>query len=125
MYSQITLGSNVEVHRQLLVLFVELLFDTPADLANLTVLTVILNAVLEDQVHVVEEVLELQILIRVQLLLYRAEIHWLLNDLEVVRDVQLLRVNRFKEDPSLLQLHEVSHHSLCGFIPRIVDRCLI
>ena len=125
MYSQITLGSNVEVHRQLLVLFVELLSDTLADLANLTVLTVILNAVLEDQVHVVEEVLELQILIRVQLLLYRTEIHWLLNDLEVVRDVQLLRVNRFKEDPSLLQLHENSHNSLCSFIPRIVDRCLV
>lgn len=56
--------SNVEVHRQLIVLFVELLSDNPAHLANLTVLSVILNAVLEDQVHVIEEILELEVLIR-------------------------------------------------------------
>ena len=76
---------------------IELLANALAKLAYL-IFAIILNAVLKHKVHIVEEVLELQILIRVELGFNRSKIHWLLNDVKVIRDVQALWIDWFKED---------------------------
>jgi len=117
--------SNVEVHEERVIQSVEFFTDTLAHDADLTVLSVVLNAVLEDEVHIVEEVLQLEVLIRVQFLLDEAKVHWLLNDVKIVGDVQLLRVDRLVEDPRLIMLPQGVYHALSGFVPAIVDLSMI
>lgn len=80
-------SSNVIIHAQLIVKSIEFLADTLAHDGNLAVFTIVLNAILENEVEVVEEVLELQVLIRVQLVFYSAEVHWLLDYVIVIGDV--------------------------------------
>lgn len=103
---------------------VELLTNALAHCAHLTVFTVVLEAVLEHEIQIVEEIRELQILICVKLVLYRAKVHRLLNYVEVVRDVELLGIHRFVENPCLMVLPDRSDHTLCGFVPTLIDRLL-
>jgi len=100
---------------------VELLADALAHGAHLAVLAVVLQAVFEDEVQIVEEVLELQILVRVELLLDRAKIHWLLDDVKVVGDVQLLGIHRLVKDPSLMVLPNRCDHAFGCLIPALIN----
>ena len=86
---------------------------------------IVLQAVLEDEVHIVEEVLKLEVLIRVQLALHSTEVHWLLDDVEVVWDRKFLWVNRLMENPSILVLPKVVEHSLGGLIPAVIYSSLV
>jgi hypothetical protein len=72
--------SYVEVHEELMVKSVELLPDTSAHDAHLAIFSIVLDAILKNEVHIVQEILELQVLIRIQLLFDCAKIHRLLND---------------------------------------------
>ena len=59
---------------------VELFADTSAHDAHLAIFSIVLDAVLKNEVHIVQEILELQVLVRIQLLFDCAEIHWLFDD---------------------------------------------
>lgn len=85
---------------------VELLANSLAHDGDLTVLTIVLDAIFKHKVQVVEEILKLQVLICVQLVFNCTKIHWLLNYVIVIGYVQLLRVHRFVEDPRLIVLPE-------------------
>lgn len=113
--------SQVEVHAQVVVELVEFLADPLTHRAHLAVLPVVLQAVLKHKVQIVEEVLELQVLVRVQLLLYRAEVHRLIDDVVVVRDVELLGVHWLVEDPSLVVLPDRLDHTLSRLVPAFID----
>ena len=60
---------------------VELFADAPAHDAHLAIFSIVLDAVLENEIHIVQEILELQVLVRIQLLFDSAEVHRLLNDI--------------------------------------------
>lgn len=72
--------SYVVVHEELMVKSVELFAYTSAHDAHLAIFSIVLDAVLKNEVHIVQEILELQVLIRIQLLFDCAEVHRLLND---------------------------------------------
>ena len=76
----------------------ELLLDHDANLTHLTLSSIIKLAIIEHHLSVVNELLDLTVLVLLQLLLYRAEIHWLLHDLVVVRDLQGIHVHRLREN---------------------------
>lgn len=78
---------------------IEFFTNTSAQDANLTIFAIILDAVLEHEIHIVEEVLKLQILIRVKLVFYCSKIHGMLDDVEIVRNVETLGINRLIENP--------------------------
>ena len=86
----------------MIVEFVEFLANTFAHDANLTLLTIVLDAIFEHKVNIVEEFSELKILVIVQLILYRPEVHRLLNNLKVIRNVQFFGVYGVMEDPGLV-----------------------
>lgn len=113
--------SQVEVHAEVVVKLVELFADAFAHGAHLAVLAIVLQAVLEDEVQIVEEVLEFQVLVRVELLLDRTEVHWLLDDVKVVGDVQLLGIHRFVKDPCLMVLPNRCDHALGCLIPALIN----
>lgn len=53
-----------------------------------------------------------------------SKIHRLSYNRKVVRDPQFLRVHWFMEYPSLRASPQCSHQPLCGFIPRVINRCI-
>lgn len=75
-------------------------------MVNLAALPVVLNTVLKDKVEIVEEVLKFEVLILLQLVFNCPKVHRVLDDVEVVRDVELLGINRLVEDPGLVVLPE-------------------
>lgn len=70
------------------------------------------------------ELLYLQVLILVEFALYCAQVHWVFDDIEVIRDVQLFRVYGLVENPRLLMLPQLIDHPLGCFLPAIDYRGL-
>ena len=83
----------------------------------MAVFSIVLDAVIKHEIHIDDEVPEFQVLIRLELVLDRAEVHGLLDDVKVVRDVQLHRIHRLVEDPGLVVLPERVEQPLCSLIP--------
>lgn len=91
----------------------------------MAVFSIVLDAVIKHEIHIDDEVPEFQVLIRLELVLDRAEVHGLLDNVKVVWDVQLHRIHWFVEDPRLVVLPERVEQPLCSFVPRIVDLGLV
>ena len=113
----------IKPYVQLLALLVVLLLHLLAHLRHLAVFAVVQDAVRENQLYVLQEVLHVQVLVVAQLLFYRSKVHWVLDDVEVVRDLQLLGVHWLQEDPGLVQLHEVLHHAHGYLLPVVLNGC--
>ena len=50
------------------------------------------------------------------------EVHWPDNNPEIIRNVQLFRVDRLKENPSFLVFPQIPDDFSCRFIPTIFNR---
>lgn len=86
---------KTELLSQTAVLIVHLL----THLANMGDLAVVELAVVKNKFHVFHELADAPIALLLQLSLYRAKVHWLLHDVVVVGDVELLYVDWLCEDP--------------------------
>lgn len=75
------------------------------------------NAVVKNEGHVAQEVLEFRVFVVVQLLLYCAEVHRVLNNVQVVRDVQFFPINRFVENPGVFVFPQKVYQSLGCLVP--------
>lgn len=80
-------ASPVEVHGETVVEFVELFPHLFAHFGHLSSISIIFKAILEDKVNIIEEVLEVQVFVLIKLVFYGSEIHGLLNNVKVVRDI--------------------------------------
>mmetsp|Transcript_6640 Transcript_6640/g.18920 ORF Transcript_6640/g.18920 Transcript_6640/m.18920 type:complete len:296 (-) Transcript_6640:1181-2068(-) len=67
------------------------------------------HGVLEGEPHVIGKVVDGLVLVRRELLLHRAEVHGLLDDVEVVRDLERNGVHRDREPEAVRVLHERRH----------------
>ena len=72
-----------------------------------------------------DEILHLSVLVSLQLLLDEAEVHGLLDDVEVVRNVQFLRVDWLVEYPRCVVFPQRVDQSFGGLIPAVVDLSLL
>lgn len=67
-----------------------------------------------------QEILHLCVDIITQILLYSWQVHWLLNYVEVIENVQLDWVDRLLENPGIIMLPKSLDQSLGCFIPTII-----
>jgi hypothetical protein len=67
-------------------------------LGNLVLRTIVANAIVKHQLHVSGEFMDVVVDIEGQLLLYCAEIHGLVDDIEVIIDSVLAGVHGFVEE---------------------------
>lgn len=94
-------------------------------MVDLAALSIVLNAVLKYKVEIVKEVLEFKILVLLQLALDGAKVHGVLDDIKVVRDVELLWIYRLVEDPCLVVLPKAVEETFSRFFPAITDWSLL
>ena len=91
----------VEVEVKLLCNRQVFLLDFDADLAHVCLRAIVEATIIKDKLHVVHEVLDLLIFVLLQFSSYRLEVHWVLNDSWVVRNIQCLVVDRHGKDLGL------------------------
>ena len=89
--------------------------------ADLTVLSIVKQTVIEYQVQVLQEFLHLQVFVVGQVVLDRAEVHRVLDDLQVVRDPQLYEVHGLEEDPCAWVFPQRCHQATGCLVPTLVD----
>jgi len=89
-------------------------------LGNLVLNTIVFDAVVEHQLHVRDELLNIVVYIECQLLLYRPEVHRLVNNLEVVIDVVFARVDGLVEIVPSFGLPAHRQNFLSGLYPRLL-----
>ena len=116
-----TNSSEIVVEVKLSILLPKLILYSFAHYAYVCTLPIVEDAVVEHQLHISDEVSCAQILVAVQLRLNGSQVHGFLHYVEVVRDVQLLRVNWLIKDPSLLVFEQRIDYSLSGLVPVIID----
>ena len=78
-----------------------------------------MEAITEDELQLLEEVLHVQVLVVLQLFVDSAKIHGVCDDVMIVSDAQLLWHNWLVENPGLRVLHQMGHHSPTHFFPVI------
>lgn len=96
-----TRESQIKFNKKVLIELVELFSYMLAHYADLTVLSIVENTVVKNQLHIRQEVLNLYILIAVQVSFDSPEVHWSLDDVQIVWNAQFHVVNRLIEDPSV------------------------
>jgi hypothetical protein len=77
-----------------------LIMDLLTHLADTSVLSVVELAVVKNELNVLHELINAVVPLLLQLSFYCSKIHRLLYNCRVVRDVELLVINRFLKDPS-------------------------
>lgn len=92
-----------------------------AEHTRLRVRAVVPQTIAEDEYYIVQKLLYFLILVLLQLLFYRGEVHRLLDDLEVVGDLELLGVHGLVEDPGGRHFRHALDHSGGGLLPVIED----
>jgi len=112
---------TVEVNVELCIEFVELIPDYFAHLSYRTIFSIVFNAVVENEVDIINEFLNVAIPIRVKFVFNGAEVHWLGHHVIVVGDFQFLWVNWVVEDPGLVSLPKLRQQLLCRYVPRLKD----
>ena len=80
-------ASLVKIEVQLLGDRGVVLLDSDTDLADVTLRAVVKLAIIEDELHVIHEVLNALILVLPQLCFDGREVHWVLHDVGVVGDL--------------------------------------
>jgi len=76
-------------------------------------------AIIKDELHVVHEVLDARIFVLLQLCLDCREIHWVLYNVRIVFDFELLVINGVSEDVSFLVPLERRQQSLSSLLPLV------
>ena len=99
----------VELEVQVLQLRLVLTLDGQSNLTNLTLHSIVEFTVVEDEFHVVTELLHLLVLVLSQLLPDRSKVHGLSYYLMVVWDVQGLHIHCLVEDVRLGVLLEIRY----------------
>ena len=99
----------------------KLISNALAHKTDLSGLSIVKDAIIKYQLHIVQEILHLGIDIVIQILLYSRQVHWLLNDVKVVKDVQLDGVDRLLENPGITMLPKILDQSLGCFIPAVIN----
>ena len=79
-----------------------LLLDFEAEPTNIALCAIVEPTVVENELHVVHEVLNARIFVFLQLLANRLKVHGILYNVGVVGDAQLLPIDRVCENVSLL-----------------------
>ena len=79
-----------------------LLLDLDAEPANVTFCSIVESTVVEDELHIIHEVLDTRILVFLQFLSDGLKVHGVLHNVWIVRDAQLFPVYRVREDVSFL-----------------------
>lgn len=87
---------------------------------DLVMFTVVLVAVLENQPHVGDELPRTPVRIEVELLLHRAQVHGLGDDVEVVQDAELDRVDGLVEPVGALELVALVQDLSGGLLPGLL-----
>jgi len=65
------------------------------------------------------------IVVCIESLPYCTEVHWVFDDVEVIRDPMLDRIYRLMKYPSLVELPNSRDQSLSCFVPRLIDRSIL
>ena len=78
------MSAEVKFDIELLVKALEFVSHLVTYAPNVTVLTVVEEAVVEDEKHIVNEFLGRQVVISVQALLYGTKVNWLLHDIVII-----------------------------------------
>ena len=74
--------------------------DLLTHLADTSVLAVVELAIVENELNILHELIYAVVPLLLQLGFYCSKVHWLLHNCWVVRDVELLVINRFLKYPS-------------------------
>ena len=98
-------------------ILLEHIFDFQGVFGNLVLNSVVLDAVVEDEFHVVAEFLDIVVDVEGQFFFYCAEIHGVLYDVEVVIDVVTAGVDGLVEVVASFCFPAQGEHFLCGFDP--------
>lgn len=88
-------------------------------------LSIVQDAVVEHKLYISNEVKRLQILVTIQLGFDGAKVHGFLDDVEVVRDIELYRVHWLMEDPRVLVLEERINDPLRSLVPVVVQHHVV
>ena len=99
----------VKLEVQVLQLRLILTLNCQSNLTNFTLHSIVEFTVVEDQLHIVAELLHLLVLVLSQLLSDRSKVHWLSYYLMVVWDVQGLHIHWLIEDVSLGVLLQIRY----------------
>ncbi len=83
---------------------------------------IIENAVGEDKAHIIDELLAIAVVIRIEFLLNSTEVHRLFDNVGVVWDLKGLGVNRLMENACSLELPNRSHDLLGRLLPGVKQR---
>ncbi len=106
----------------MIILFLVLILNMLAHSAHGAVLSVVQEAVAEREFNVIGDFSDIFVLVVAEFGFDRAKIHGGFHDFMVVEDLQLFRINRLMEDPSLVDFPQVVQQSSGGFVPGFKDR---
>ena len=97
----------------------EFLLDSKSDLTDLALSPIVELTIVENQLHIVNELLDLGILMLLDLSLDGAEVHWILHDLMIVRNLKSLHIHSIMEYVRLgIPLQQLDY-SLGGSLPLV------
>lgn len=116
-----TRSVKVKLYVKLLVQLFKLVPHEFANFSDGVIFPIELAAVIEDELHVVEEFLHAMVVVSIKALLNSAEVHGVLYDIEVVGHIIFSRVDWVVEDPGLVELPKSRDQALGCFIPRLID----
>ena len=86
---------------------------------------VVPEAIAEYKYYIIQKGLNFEVLVPFGLLFYRWEVHWFLNYLEIVWDLQLFGVNWLVEDPGGRHFWHACYHSRGSFLPMIKNIAIL
>ena len=111
----------VKIKVQLFSNCVVLLLHLDANLAYVTLCSIVQPAVVKYELHILHEILYTLILMFSELSFDRTKVHGILHDIGVVRDLELLPVDRIRKNICLLIAIESGEHALSCLLPLVVD----
>jgi len=110
--------SQVETYVQVFELLVVLILHIAAELTHLRVGPVVLEAIVEDQLHMLQKLFDASINMVFQILFDCSEVHWVLDHLEVVvNSADFLSVDWLVEDKGAFVPPQGIHHPLSCLFP--------
>lgn len=87
----------------------------------LILFSIVLNTIVENQLHIIDKLLDVVIHIMIEFFLNCSQVHWLLNDLKVIINAVFCRIDWLLEKVSSLCFRTSCQHSLSGFYPCLLD----
>ena len=98
-------------------MFEEFILNMLTHLPHMTILSIVHKAIPKRKLHIIKELLQMLIFMRYQIIPYRSKIHRILYDIEVIVDLQLLRVDWLMENARLVHLPQRIEESSRCFVP--------